>query len=187
MLCCVICFCRKPQDIGKKRKGSGAQSEPPTKKPKEDYEKEYECESCQRIIYGGSACVPEHVQGSRHKRLMHVFYLSNYFKQFHIDWDISCPTQYYCQVHEQVLPVDSTMLLKHIEDYHKVEDSSSENDNNLPLISPPVESILKVFKTKDWLVDFPNTNAPLNDYFQTYDVIERPIWVIEDSPIPSFM
>ena len=79
------------------------------------------------------------------------------------------------------------MLLKHIEDYHKVEDSSSENDNNLPLILPPVESILKVFKTKVWLVDFPNNNAPLNDYFQTYDVIERPIRVIKDSPIPSFI
>ena len=59
------------------------------------------------------------------------------------------------------------MLLKHIESYHKVEDSSSENNNNLPLILPPVESILKVFKSKVWLVDFPNNNAPLNDYFKT--------------------
>ena len=50
-----------------------------------------------------------------------------------------------------------------------------------------MESILKVFKTKVWLVDFPNNNAPLNDYFQTYDVIERLIWVIEDSPISSFI
>ena len=27
----------------------------------------------------------------------------------------------------------------------------------------------------------------MNDYCKTYDVIERPIWVIEDSPIPSFI
>ena len=101
--------------------------------------------------------------------------------------DVSCPTQYYCQVHEQVLPVDSSLLFKHIEDYHKVEDSSSGNNNNLTLILPPVESILKVFKSKVWLVDFPNNNAPLNDYFKTYDVIERPIWVMVDSPIPSFI
>ena len=40
------------------------------------------------------------------------------------------------------------MLLKHIEDYHKVEDILSENDNNLSLILPSVESILKVFKSK---------------------------------------
>ena len=79
------------------------------------------------------------------------------------------------------------MLLKHIEDYHKVEDSSNENNNNLPLILPPVESILKVFKSKIWLVNFPNNNAPLNDYFKTYDVIKKPIRVIEDSPIPSFI
>ena len=63
MLCCVLYFCRKPQVIGKKRKGSGAQSEPLAKKPKKDFEKEYEFESCQQIIYGGSACVSEHLQG----------------------------------------------------------------------------------------------------------------------------
>ena len=171
----------------KKRKGSVVQSESLSKKPKEDFEKEYECESCQRIIYGGSACVSEHLEGSRHKRLMHIFYLSDYFKQFHINWDVSCPTQYYYQVHEQVLPVDFSVLLKHIEDYHKIEDSSSENNNNLPLILPLVESILKVFKSKVWLVDFPNNNVPLNDYFKTYDVIKRPIRVIEDSPILSFI
>ena len=50
-----------------------------------------------------------------------------------------------------------------------------------------MESILKVFKSKVWLVDFPNNNEPLNDYFKTYDIIERPIQVIEDSPIPSFI
>ena len=50
-----------------------------------------------------------------------------------------------------------------------------------------MESILKVFKSKIWLVDFPNNNAPLNDYFKTYDVIERPIRVIENSSIPSFI
>ena len=79
------------------------------------------------------------------------------------------------------------MLLKHIEDYHKVEDSSSENNNNLPLILPPVEIILKVFKSKVCLVDFPNNNALLNGYVKTYDVIERLIRVLEDSPIPSFI
>ena len=79
------------------------------------------------------------------------------------------------------------MLLKHIKDYHKIEDSSSGNNNNLPLILPLVKSILKVFKSKVWLVDFPNNNAPLNDYFKTYDVIERPIRVIEDTPIPNFI
>ena len=84
----------------KKRKGSGEQSELLAKKPKKEFGKEYECESCQQIIYGGSACVSEHLQGSRHKRLMHIYYLSDYFKQFHINWDVSCPTQYYCQVHE---------------------------------------------------------------------------------------
>ena len=36
-------------------------------------------------------------------------------------------------------------------------------------------------------MDFLNTNALLNDYFQIYDVIERLIWIIEDSPIPSFI
>ena len=80
VMLCYIFLCRKPQVMGKKRKGSGAQSEPSAKKPKQDFEKEYECESCQRTIYGGSACVSEHLQGSRHKKLMHVFYLSNYFK-----------------------------------------------------------------------------------------------------------
>ena len=118
---------------------------------------------------------------------MHVYYLSDYFKQFYIDWDVSFPTQYYCQVHEQVLPIDFLVLLKHFEDYHKIEDISSENDNNLPLILPSIESILKVFKSKIWLVDFPSKNTALNDYFKTYDVIERPIRIIEDSPIPSFI
>ena len=81
ILCCIICkFCRKPQVMGKKRKGSGEQSEFHAKKPKKEFENEYECESCQQIIYGGSACVSEHLQGSWHKRLMHVYYLSDYFK-----------------------------------------------------------------------------------------------------------
>ena len=61
----------------------------------------------------------KHLQDLRHKRLMHAYYLNDYFKQFHIDWDVSCPTQYYCQVHEQVLPVDFSVLLKHIEDIIK--------------------------------------------------------------------
>ena len=30
----------------------------------------------------------EHLQGLQHKRLMHIYYLSDYFNQFHIDWDI---------------------------------------------------------------------------------------------------
>ena len=45
----------------------------------------------------------KHLQSSQHKRLMHVFYLSNYFKYFYIDLDVSCLIQYYCQVHKQIL------------------------------------------------------------------------------------
>ena len=36
------------------------------------------------------------------------------------------------------------MLLKHIEEYCKIEDILSGNDNNLSLILPLVKSILKV-------------------------------------------
>ena len=79
------------------------------------------------------------------------------------------------------------MFLKHIEDYHKVEDISSEDNNNLSLVLPSIKSILKVFKSQIWLVDFPSKNTTLNDYFKTYDLIERPIRIIEDSPIPRFI
>ena len=36
MLCYIICSYRKPQVMGKKKKGSGEQSEPFAKKPKEE-------------------------------------------------------------------------------------------------------------------------------------------------------
>lgn len=36
-------------------------------------------------------------------------------------------------------------------------------------------------------MDFLNKNKPLNEYFRTYEVIERPIRLVEDSPIPNFI
>ena len=52
----------------------------------------YECESCQRVIHGESLCVSEHLQGAKYKRLIHVYYLNDYFKQFNIDWDVNNST-----------------------------------------------------------------------------------------------
>ena len=49
---------------------------------KRSLKEEYECESCQRIIYGGSACVSKHLHGSRHMKLMHVYYLSDFLNSF---------------------------------------------------------------------------------------------------------
>ena len=48
-------------------------------KVKVESDNAYEYESCQKIIHGGSLYVSEYSQGSKHKRLMHVYYLSDYF------------------------------------------------------------------------------------------------------------
>ena len=36
-------------------------------------------------------------------------------------------------------------------------------------------------------MDFPNKNKPLNEYFRTYEVIDRPIRLVEDNPISNFI
>ena len=79
----------------------------------------YECESCQKLIYGGDLTISEHLQGAKHKRLMNVYYLSDYFKQFNIYWDDDNSMQYYCKIYKQLLSVESSILFKHIENYHK--------------------------------------------------------------------
>ena len=172
---------------GKKKKRNNYESRALTKKVKVKNDDSYECESCQKLFYGGNLAISVHLQGAKHKRLMHVYYLSDYFKQFNIDWDVHNSTQYYCQIHEQLLLVESSILFKHIENYHKQEEIINNNNNTLNLILPPVESVVKVFKSKIWLVDFPNKNKPLNEYFRTYEVIDRPIRLVEDNPIPNFI
>ena len=65
MFCIIIlmfiCFCRKIQVMEKKRKRSDEQSKFLAKKSKEEFEKEYECKSCQQIIYGGNSYVSKHL------------------------------------------------------------------------------------------------------------------------------
>ena len=63
----------------------------------------------------------------------------------------------------------------------------NNNNNTLNLILPLVESLVKVFKDKIWLVDFSNKNKPLNEYFRTYEVIDRLIRLVEDNLIPNFI
>ena len=104
-------------------------------------------ESCQKLIYGGDLAISEYLQGAKYKRLMHVYYLSDYFKQFNIDWDDDSSMQYYCKIHKQLLPIESSISFKHIENYHKQE-VIINNNNTLNLILPPIESILKVSKNK---------------------------------------
>ena len=36
-------------------------------------------------------------------------------------------------------------------------------------------------------MDFPNKNKSLNEYFRTYEVIDRPIRLIEDNLISNFI
>lgn len=78
--------------MGKKRKQSCEDLGSHVKKGIEEFEKEYDCESCECKIYGGIVCVFQHLQSARHKRVMHVYYLSDYFKQFDIDWNTHNPT-----------------------------------------------------------------------------------------------
>lgn len=119
--------------------------------------------------------------------MLHIYYFSDYFKKFNIEWDKHNLSQYYCETHRKVLPIDSLVLLSYIEKYHKVEETSSSNSNESFLVLPPLESILKVFKIKIWIVDFPNQNKSLNEYFSTYEVVSRPIRAVEDNPISSFL
>ena len=44
-----------------------------------------------------------------------------------------------------------------------------------------------MFRSKIWLADFLNKNKPLNEYFRTYEVIDRPIRLIEGNSIPNFI
>lgn len=66
--------------MGKKKVKSNCEEEAIIKKVKLNNHNEYECEPCQRVIHGGSSSISEHLQGSKHKWLMHVYYLSNFFK-----------------------------------------------------------------------------------------------------------
>ena len=74
-----IVFCRECISYEKKKEKSNGESQALAKKVKVDCDNEFKYESCQRIIYGGSSCISKHLQGSKHKRLMHMFYLSDYF------------------------------------------------------------------------------------------------------------
>ena len=58
--------------MGKKKKRNNYESQALIKKVKVKNDDAYECESCQKIIYGGNSAISEHLQGAKHKRLMHV-------------------------------------------------------------------------------------------------------------------
>ena len=147
----------------------------------------FECESCEKIIYSGPSYILEYLQGAMHRYLMHVFYLSDCFKEFSIYWGIESFSQYYCGIHKEVLPVESTILLNHIKKYHKCKESMEINDSNSISILALLENVLNVLKNKIWLIDFLSKNESLNEYFRIYGLLSRPIRIVEDNPIFNFI